>query len=191
MNSITPDVISDIATGVIKPIDAFHLMDELIGKATVVVNRTNNAEGSDSEEHLCGALKTNVLTIIRNICDELLTVYSDITIHEALDANSKGGLFTVDQAPGVKFRWYLTAHHDLSDGRKKGLFADQWRTWDKFQKEMEKFVAQAKYFKRDAVLGYIEGDPDFGIPGHENYIPAEERIHVDCLSAKIFEESEK
>ena len=39
-------------------------------EATVLVNRTNNAEGPDSEEYLCAPLKTHVLTVIRNICDD-------------------------------------------------------------------------------------------------------------------------
>lgn len=191
MTTITPDVISDIATGAIKPIDAFHLFDDLIGEATVLVNRTNNAEGPDSEEYLCGALKTHVLTIIRNICDELLTCYSDMAINDALEANPKGGAFTVDQAPDVKFRWYVTAKHDLSDARKKGFFADIWRSWNDFQSEMEKFIAQAKAQKSKAIHDYIEGDFQLGIPGHENYVPAEEIVHVDCLSAKIFDDTEE
>ena len=191
MTTITPDVISDIATGAIKPIDAFHLFDDLIGEATVLVNRTNNAEGPDSEEFLCGALKTHVLTIIRNICDELLTCYSDMTINDALEANPKGGAFTVDQAPDVKFRWYVTAKHDLSDGRKTGIFADMWRGWNDLEQEMNEVIAQARSGKRIAVGRYIHGDPDLGIPGHENYVPAEEIVHVDCLSAKIFDDEDE
>lgn len=190
MTTITPDVITDIATGVLKPIDALHLFDDLIGEATVLVNRTNNAEGPDSEEYLSASLKTHVLTVIRNLCDELITCYSDKTAYDAMEANPNGGLYTDDQAPDIKFRWYVTSVHDLSDGRKTGFFADMWRTWNKFQIEMEKFVAQAKAMKRDAVDGYIAGDPDFGILGHENYTPAETIIHVDCLCAKIDDEEE-
>ena len=189
--TITPDVISDIATGVIQPIDAFHLIDELIDEATVLVNRSNNAEGPDTEEHLSCSLKTNVLTVIRNICDELLTCYSSGTIHDAIEANPKGGLYTVDQAPDVRFRWYTTAKHDLSDARKKGFFADQWRTWNTLQERLEKSIEFAKDRKREAVKGYIEGDFQLGIPAHENYVPAEEIVRIDCLSAKIFDDDEE
>ena len=188
MTTITPDVITDIATGAIKPIDAFHLFDDLIGEATVLVNRTNNAEQAPSEEYLCAALKTHVLTVIRNVCDELITCNSDRTVNDAFEANPQGGAFAVSQAPDTRFRWYLTAKHDLSDARKKGFFADMWRTWNKFEQDLQRFMAQAKYYKRDAIDGYIHGDPDLGIPRHENYVPAEEFVHVDCLSAKIFED---
>ena len=185
MTIINPSVITDIATGAIQPIDALHLFDDLIGEATVLVNRTNNAEGPDSEEYLCAPLKTHVLTVIRNICDELLDCYSDKTIYDGIEANPNGGLFTVDQAPDIRFRWYLTAKHDLSDKRKTGYFADLWRGWNDLQTQLEKSVAYAKARKREAVKGYIEGDFSLDIPGHDNYVPAEQHIYIDCLSAKL------